>query len=248
MFHTTREAPSSAARTPTPGERAVRRQRSLVCESPEVAAVLSSMLQQSSYRLGSVPQHRMSFGVGPTSERDSGSQQAQDDLDELLDVWLPFAQQMLENHGEFFPHAVAIATSGETELIPGDSGRAEQPTSADVLHLLVERLRASRDTLRTAAVVAPVRRRVRRAGGWPRRSPGRDLAGSIRDGAQEDTFRQGSWIGMSVLAAARLQQTRLCGLDVVAGEWPGWACQVEWQRLRVLDSRGATPGWGVGLW
>ena len=93
-----------------------------------------------------------------TSWRASASQQAQDDLDGLLDASLPFAREMLDKHGEFFPYAAAITTSGETRLIAGDPGEGEQPTSVAVLQVLVEGLRAERDTLRAAAVVSDVRR------------------------------------------------------------------------------------------
>jgi hypothetical protein len=93
-----------------------------------------------------------------TSWRASASQQAQDDLDGLLDSSLPFAQEMLDKHVEFFPYAAAITTSGETRLIAGDPGEGEQPTSVAVLQVLVEGLRAERDTLRAAAVVSDVRR------------------------------------------------------------------------------------------
>jgi hypothetical protein len=75
-----------------------------------------------------------------TSRRDSATEQAQADLDELLNASLPFAQQMLDKHGEFFPYAVAITLSGETKLVAGDPGQGEQPSSADVLQVLAQGL------------------------------------------------------------------------------------------------------------
>jgi hypothetical protein len=93
-----------------------------------------------------------------TSWRGSASQQAQDDLDGLLNASLPFAQEMLDKRGEFSPYAAAITVSGETRLIAGDPGEGEQPTSAAVTQVLVEGLRGERDTLRAAAVVSDVRR------------------------------------------------------------------------------------------
>jgi hypothetical protein len=84
-----------------------------------------------------------------TSWRDSASQQAQDDLDGLLGSSLPFAQEMLDRRGEFFPYAATI--------IAGDPGEGEQPTSVVVIQVLVDGLRAERDTLRASAVVSDVR-------------------------------------------------------------------------------------------
>lgn len=64
---------------------------------------------------------------------------------------------MLDKRGEFFPYAAALTISDETRLIAGDPGEGEQPTSVAVLQILVEGLRAERDTLRAAAVVSDVR-------------------------------------------------------------------------------------------
>ena len=94
---------------------------------------------------------------GVTSWRDSASQQAQDDLDGLLDASLPVAQEMLDQHEEFFPYALAVTGSGETIQIAGDPGEGEQSSSVAVLQILFEGLRAERDTLRAAAVVSDVR-------------------------------------------------------------------------------------------
>jgi len=92
-----------------------------------------------------------------TSWRDSASQPAQDDLDALLNVSLPFAQQMLDSRGEFFPYAAAISEAGASRLIAGDPGDGEHPLSTDVISLIVEGLRNERDTLRATAIVSDVR-------------------------------------------------------------------------------------------
>lgn len=92
-----------------------------------------------------------------TSWRDNATQQAQDDLDELLNASLPFAQQMLGKHGEFFPYGVAIASDGETRLVAGDPSLGERPPSTAIIASIVQGLRSERDTLRAVAVVSDVR-------------------------------------------------------------------------------------------
>jgi hypothetical protein len=64
---------------------------------------------------------------------------------------------MLEKHGEFFPYACALSSSDETKLVAGDPGEGDQPSSVEVLQVLVEGLRAERGTLRAAALVSDVR-------------------------------------------------------------------------------------------
>ena len=93
---------------------------------------------------------------GMTSWRDSASRQAQDDLDGLLNITLPFAQQMLADHGEFYPFGATVTSSGQKRLLAGELGR-EHPASGDVLSLLVEGLRRDRDGLRAVAMCTDVR-------------------------------------------------------------------------------------------
>jgi|SRR5215469_711484 len=92
-----------------------------------------------------------------TSWRDSASQGSQDDLDGLLNVTLPFAQQMLEKSGEFYPFGAAVTANGETRLIAGDPAQGEHPASAEVLSTLLKGFRQTRADLRAVAICSDVR-------------------------------------------------------------------------------------------
>jgi hypothetical protein len=92
-----------------------------------------------------------------TSWRETTSQQAQEELDALLELTLPFAQQQLAEHGEFFPFAAAVGADGAPRLIAADPGLGERPTSTDVLDQLVGGLREQAGDIRAAALVADVR-------------------------------------------------------------------------------------------
>jgi hypothetical protein len=91
------------------------------------------------------------------SWRDAASQQAQDDLDGLLNAALPFAQQMLDKHGEFFPFAVAVDVHSDTRMIMGDPDLGERPPSAEVLSTILEELQRNREKFRAIARVSDVR-------------------------------------------------------------------------------------------
>jgi hypothetical protein len=91
-----------------------------------------------------------------SSWRATASQEAQDDLDWLLELTLPFAQQQLDEHGEFFPFAAAVAADGTAKLIAAQA-LGEHPASAQVLDQLVGGLLEQAASLRAVALVADVR-------------------------------------------------------------------------------------------
>ncbi len=91
-----------------------------------------------------------------TSWRDSASQQAQDDLDRLLNAALPFAQQMLDKNGKFYPYGVGLTDGGDSEMLAGWTGD-EHPPSDQVLSLLLDGARQRSSTLTAVALVADVR-------------------------------------------------------------------------------------------
>src|SRR5438874_11316011 len=91
------------------------------------------------------------------SWRDTASPRAQQELDELLNVALGFAQQELAVNGEFFPYAAAIRADGQPELIGSRPiGEGDRPASGDVIAACVATLADRRDDLHASAIVADV--------------------------------------------------------------------------------------------
>lgn len=80
------------------------------------------------------------------------------EMDALVDVLLRFAQEMLDKHGEFYPYAAALDSSGELQMVAADPGE-EQPDSSELIELLYEGLmrQASAGEIRGAGVCADVR-------------------------------------------------------------------------------------------
>ncbi len=60
---------------------------------------------------------------------------AKSECEELLNVLLPFAEELLAKHGEFFPFAATMNNLGGIAHVAGYTG-SEQPPSADVIALL----------------------------------------------------------------------------------------------------------------
>lgn len=53
----------------------------------------------------------------------------------LMNVVLPFAEQMLQKHGEFFPYGAALMKNGQVVNIAGYDGHV-QPQTRDIIRLL----------------------------------------------------------------------------------------------------------------
>jgi hypothetical protein len=83
---------------------------------------------------------------------------AHPDLDELLNAMLPFAQQMLSKHGEFYPFGSAMTAEGKIEMHAAYDGD-EQPPTQQLIDLLTQAFReeASSGKIRAAAICCDVR-------------------------------------------------------------------------------------------
>jgi hypothetical protein len=84
---------------------------------------------------------------------------ARDELDALLNAVLPFAEQMLRQHGDFYPFGATIGHDGRISLIQPDLGEDEEiPETEQIVHLLYEGLRheALRGEIRGGAVCTNV--------------------------------------------------------------------------------------------
>jgi hypothetical protein len=57
------------------------------------------------------------------------------ECENLMNATLPFAEQMLQKHGEFFPYGSALKGNGEIVSVAGYDGR-ELPPSNDIIRLL----------------------------------------------------------------------------------------------------------------
>jgi len=90
--------------------------------------------------------------------RDSASQQAQNDLDELLNASLGFAQVQLAEHGEYFPYAMVIGRNDRSELISVRPRTTDEtPSSEEVIASCRAAVRERRNELRAVAFVYEVR-------------------------------------------------------------------------------------------
>ena len=78
-------------------------------------------------------------------------------VEALMNEGLPFAEQMLREHGEFYPYAYAMTNAGEIQAI-GTSVSTERPKSLDVIATLEGGLaqRARDEDIKAIAVFVDV--------------------------------------------------------------------------------------------
>jgi len=67
---------------------------------------------------------------------------AKQDVERLMNSALPFAEKMLNEHGEFFPFGEALRPSGEIISVGADSGE-ERPPSQELIDIIKSGFRAA---------------------------------------------------------------------------------------------------------
>lgn len=88
--------------------------------------------------------------------RDTVTQQAQADLDDLVDAAVGFALERIESAGEFLPFALAVSTGGEREALQPNYPRGQDLQIADQLAAQWRAVVDLKDGLRAAAVAVNV--------------------------------------------------------------------------------------------
>ena len=80
-----------------------------------------------------------------------------DEIQELLNFLLPYAERMLNEHGEFYPYAAALDSGGELNAVGAERG-GDSPDVGELLLALHEGLRerAAEGAIRASAIAADV--------------------------------------------------------------------------------------------
>jgi hypothetical protein len=95
-------------------------------------------------------------GVAGCAYKDTEMQKAE--LEKLLQAALPFAEQMLTRHGEFYPYGATMEAQGQITNVGGYTGD-EHPKSTEVIDLLKAAYRGLGETgkIMACALVYDVR-------------------------------------------------------------------------------------------
>lgn len=85
-------------------------------------------------------------------------QEGKEESQQLMDALLPFAEEMLSKHGEFFPYGGAITKDGDIVNVAAGNGE-EQPPSSELISMLHNAFKsaASNGNYRATALVYDVR-------------------------------------------------------------------------------------------
>jgi hypothetical protein len=80
-----------------------------------------------------------------------------EEIQELLNFLLPFAEEMLSKNGEFYPYAASVAADGEVTAVATELGD-DAPDVTDLLVTLHARLReeAADGSIRASGIAADV--------------------------------------------------------------------------------------------
>src|SRR5262245_118669 len=83
---------------------------------------------------------------------------ANPDFESLLNSLLPFAQEMLAKHGEFFPFGMTMSLEGQIAAEAAYDG-TEQPASEELIQMLTQTFRhkASMNLIRAAGICCDIR-------------------------------------------------------------------------------------------
>jgi hypothetical protein len=81
-----------------------------------------------------------------------------DEIQEILNFLLPYAEQMLSQHGEFYPYAAALDADGDLNAVATDVDDDDSPDVSEVLLALHQGLRerAAEGAIRASGIAADV--------------------------------------------------------------------------------------------
>jgi hypothetical protein len=107
-------------------------------------------------RAAQVPAAKRSTGSAGGSMKTGTTPKA--DCEQLMNAALPFAEQMLRQHREFYPFGVTMSSVGEISQVGGWTG-GEHPPSTEIIELLEAGFRdgAAKGMYRATALVVDVR-------------------------------------------------------------------------------------------
>lgn len=80
-------------------------------------------------------------------------------LDDVLNKLLPFAHELLQKYGEFFPFGAAMDRDGTLRMVAGDTG-SEHPPSDEVIALITEAMTRERASYTAVGICYDVRVRT----------------------------------------------------------------------------------------